>query len=114
MMWLVKFTDNWADEMDIEGFKILSNSTFMQWARLVEDVATAIDNGHEFEWYIGTNESIVYSTGRDLKNCFECEVIGDSYAEFLKETFIKSYDAYGYFPDDENLLYLLDYVKETK
>ena len=114
MMWLVKFTDNWADEMDIEGFKTLSNSTFMQWARLVEDVAAAIDNGHEFEWYIGTNESIVYSTGRDFKNCFECEVIEDSYAEFLKETFIKSYDAYGHFPNDEVLLNLLEYVKETK
>ena len=78
MMWLVRFTDNWADEMDVEGFKVLPNSAFMQWARLVEDVSTAIDKGYEFEWFIGTNESIVYRTGRELKNCFKCEVIEDS------------------------------------
>ena len=39
MMWLVKLTDNWADEMDLEGFSIMSTGQFTQWAKTVEEVA---------------------------------------------------------------------------
>ena len=49
MMWLVKFYDNWADEMDIEGFSIMSTGQFTQWAKTVEEVAKKIDEGHSFE-----------------------------------------------------------------
>ena len=39
MMWLVKLADSWADEIDIEGFSIMSTSQFNQWAKTVEEVA---------------------------------------------------------------------------
>lgn len=103
MMWLVKFADNWADEIDVEGFRVLPSSDFMNWARLIEEVSTEIDKGRELVWYIGTNESITYSSGRELKECFECEVIEDGQATFLKDSLIKFTDAYGLFPNDEVL-----------
>ena len=56
MMWLIKLTDNWADEMDIEGFSIMSTGQFAQWAKTVEEVAKKIDEGRSFEWYFGNNE----------------------------------------------------------
>ena len=30
MKWLVKLADNWADEMDVEGFSIMSTGQFTQ------------------------------------------------------------------------------------
>ena len=58
MMWLIKFADNWADEMDVEGFAVLGSKDFMGLITLIEDVAKKIDSGKTFEWYIGTNEWI--------------------------------------------------------
>ena len=62
-MWLVKLTDNWADEMDIEGFSIMSTGQFTLWAKTVEEVAKKIDEGRSFEWYFGTNEWIDWKNG---------------------------------------------------
>ena len=89
MMWLIKFTDNWADEMDTEGFSIMSTGQFTQWAKTVEEVAKKIDEGHSFEWYIGTNELINWNSGKNFKEAFSCEVIADKEAEVLKRLYLR-------------------------
>lgn len=101
MMWLVKLTDNWADEMDIEGFSIMSTGQFTQWANTVEEVAKKIDEGHSFEWYFGTNEWIDWNSGKDFKEAFNCEVITDEEAEVLKRLLLHEFAGYGIFPSGE-------------
>ena len=108
MMWLVKFADNWADEMDIEGFSIMSTGQFTQWAKTVEEVAKKIDEGHNFEWYIGTNERIGWKSGENFKKAFNCEVISNEEANILKRLLLEGVDSYGLFPSGETMTYRLE------
>lgn len=108
MMWLVKLTDNWADEMDLEGFSIMSTGQFTLWAKTVEEVAKKIDEGRSFEWYFGTNEWIVWNSGKDFKEAFSCEVITDEEAEVLKRLLLHELASYGLFPSGEAMTYWLE------
>ena len=108
MMWLIKLTDNWADEIDIEGFSIMSTGQFAQWAKTVEKVAKKIDEGRSFEWYFGNNEWIDWKTGKDFKEAFSCEVITDEEAEVLKRLLLYEFASYGIFPSGEAMTYWLE------
>lgn len=108
MMWLVKFVDNWADEMDIEGFSIMPTGQFTQWARTVEEVAKKIDDGRSFEWYFGTNEWINWDSGKEFKEAFSCEVITDEEADVLKRLLLEDFDKYGIFPSGQDMTYFLE------
>lgn len=108
MMWLVKLADNWADEKDIEGFSIMSTSDFILWAQTVAAVAKKIDEGHSFEWYIGTNEWIDWESGDDFKEAFACEVITDKDAAVLKRLLLQEFVSYGLFPRIEDMQYFLE------
>ena len=107
MMWLIKLADNWADEMDVEGFTVMSTQDFTQWAHLVEAVAKKIDKGHPFEWYIGTNEWIDWQSGEEFKEAFSCEIITDEEANILKRLLLEGYGRYGLFPSGEDMTYFL-------
>ena len=106
--WLVKLNDNWADEMDVQGFSIMSSADFVQWARTVERVAREIDAGHSFEFFIGTNEWIDWDSGRQFKDAFSCDVIEDFEAEALKRLLIGESRVYGVFPTIEEMTYFLE------
>ena len=108
MKWLVKLADNWADEMDIEGFSIMSTGQFTQWAKTVEEVAKKIDEGYSFEWYIGTNEWIDWDSGKDFKEAFSCEVISDEEAEVFGRLLLEGLSSYGLFPSGEAMTYWLE------
>lgn len=108
MMWLVELADNWADEMDIEGFSIMSESDFAQWAKTVKEVAKKIDKGYNFEWYIGTNEWINWEDGTSFKEAFTCEVITDEEAEVLRRLLLHEFASYGLFPSGEDMAYFLE------
>ena len=98
-MWLIKLEDNWADELNLRGFAVMSNAQFMAWARTVEKVANKIEEGHNFVWYIGTNEYVDYETGADFKAAFTCEAISDTQVAVLKQLLLNSKsDTYGIFP----------------
>lgn len=108
MMWLVKLAGNWADEMDIEGFSIMSESDFTQWARTVEEVAKKIDEGHSFEWYIGTNEWIDWQSSEEFKEAFSYEMITEGEANILKRLLLGDFSHYGLFPTGEDMTYFLE------
>lgn len=103
MMWLIKFSDNWADEMHVEGFAVMSTKDFALFAQTVENVCKKIDSGRTFAWYIGTNEWIEYYTGEEFKNSFDCTVIEDAQAMVLRSLLIEGKTRYGLFPHIEIL-----------
>ena len=89
---LVQFSDNWADEMDIEGFVIITDK---QW----KDFKTKV-KGFKKELCIafGSNESNDYNNGEDLLTKINVKNITEDEANILKKLFGKSYDylvAYG-------------------
>ena len=108
MNWLVKFTDNWADEMDIEGFTIMSSADFVEWAKLVEDVANKIDSGCPYTYWLGTNEYVDYDSGKDFKACFDCDVIDNEQTAIIKSFLMGGCHKFGFFPDDSDLVYFLE------
>ena len=108
MMWLIKFTGNWEDEMDVGGFSSMATGQFTQWAKTVEEVAKKIDEGHSFEWYFSINEWIDWNSGKDFKEAFSCEVITDEEAEVLKRLLLHEFASYGLFPSGEAMTYWLE------
>lgn len=77
---LVKQNENWADEMDLEGFFITTQEDF---------------NGHlseakkaiPFTICIGTNEEVEYTRFADYANSFKVESITEDEYQTLKKLF---------------------------
>lgn len=79
---LVKFNDNWADEMDIDGFKVMTEERHKK--------ALASLDGPEtfpFEAYFGTNESNLYEDKDQFLRNFEFIPVDESFALELKQHF---------------------------
>jgi len=57
---LLTWNSNWADEMDIQGFIVTTQSEYDDWKTFLENKKL------DFEIYVGTNEGIEYSSGAEL------------------------------------------------
>jgi hypothetical protein len=101
-MLLVKFDDNWADEMDVSGFKLFDNLDAWNAAiagfKARMEIVDGEDNGY-FEVYFGTNEYIEYETVEEFLTRFDITEISDAAAAVIETLFpeAKSY-GYGHFP----------------
>ena len=107
MMWLIKFCDNWSDEMDMEGFTILSHSDYTEYRSLLCDTAKMIDSGKVFELYFGTNEWNEYTSGEEFIRCFSVKAINPFEAELLKRLLLDGCEKYGQFPSRSELTYFI-------
>jgi len=97
---LVKFDSNWADEMDADGFQVMTEVEFEDYKKVVGKVfKVASVPGWSFG--IGTNEEIEFESEQDFFRCVEPTEISDEDYETFKKYFTK-YDktiSYGFFPD---------------
>jgi len=97
---LVKFDSNWADEMDVDGFQVITEVEFEDYKNVVgKAFKQAGKSGWSFS--IGTNEEIEFESERDFFRCIEVTEISDEEYETFKKYFTK-YDkeiSYGFFPD---------------
>jgi hypothetical protein len=99
-MLLVKFDDNWADEMDVSGFKLFDNLD--AWNKALEEKKKRreLENDDQcFEVCFGTNEYIDYDSFGSFLNRFQITEISKDTAEIIGGLFpeAKSY-GYGHFP----------------
>lgn len=75
---LLKLTDDYADEFDVECFCIMSKQ---EWDQIVE----GLKNEKEyFELYFGTNEWLRYNNGQELLNCITVTEIEPSESEVIR------------------------------
>lgn len=87
---LVLFNDNWADEMDISGFDILTESNW-------ENIKASMSKlKFPFTIYCGTNEEIEYPDEKDLMSCFTVNSLEADQAEFLLKIFPRG--SFGFTP----------------
>lgn len=77
---LVRFTDNWADEMNIDEFCIMSLDMWNRYYKAVKSLS------NDFEVYFGTNESNEYSP-LDYLDCIEVEKIKEHEEEVIAKFF---------------------------
>lgn len=89
-MKLVKYDDNWADEMDIEGFTIVSDEA---WEKFVSFVSPERFSNYTF--YIGTNEEIEFDSVEDIFRALAAINISPEDAKAIKDNFNLPY---GFFP----------------
>lgn len=66
---LVKFSSNWADEMDIDGLYITTAEEHEDFKKQV--IQHFEKNGNTVSYRIGSNEDIEYESADDLLECYE-------------------------------------------
>jgi hypothetical protein len=92
--YLVKFTDNWADEMDLYGFRIMDGDQLDEFTKGIRAIKR-----FPLEVYFGTNEFVIYENQEDIMKCFMIQPITASEKSFLDRCFPKaSRWGYGVFP----------------
>lgn len=79
---LIKFEDNWADEMDLEGFCLTTKDA---WTKVVEHYQEEYEG--EFTASFGTNEENEYDSVDDFFSNFTVTEVSDEEAAVIKKLF---------------------------
>ena len=65
---LIKYSDNWADEMDLEGLFVCSSA---EWEEYKDSVKKYFEVKSSYIYCVGTNEEVEYNSANDLLSAFE-------------------------------------------
>jgi len=104
--YLYKFSDNWADEMDLEGFAILTEN---QKDVALTKIKREFKKGGTISF--GTNEDNEYENLNAIMGCIEIDTITSQQYHTMKSIFPDGYfgqlgpldyDSLDEFPDDDN------------
>ena len=94
--YLIQYHDNWADEMDINGFAILSEKAWNFFLTALD--AAGEEFFDDFEIGVGSNESIPYANKERLLEVFKVIDISEQDANVIRVNFNLPY---GEFPVDQ-------------
>ena len=72
---MVRFEDNWADEMDIKGYEVM---TPQQLEYVSERVKTYFIDNNLLKYYFGTNEYIEYSSAEEVCSKYTVQDISET------------------------------------
>ena len=104
--YLVRFEEDWADEMSIYGFAIFTTDEYSNWSHIMFRLCEAM-NQAVFTYSFGTNEEQDYEDFEEFLKCFTVKVIPAKHAEILRDMFnINEY--YGEFPTVDYLNYCVE------
>ena len=99
---LVKFEDNYADEFDVYGFRIMNEKELMKFTNDIRKLKK-----FPLEIYFGTNEALIFESQKDCMAGFKMLPITKDEMSSLKKLFPNAEKwGYGFFPSFE------DYVDE--
>jgi len=79
---LVKFKDDWADEMDLEGFFITTKEDWENRVTLLKD-----NFPYGLTYSVGTNEEIEYSRPDEILKKYKVQDLSDHDASLLENLF---------------------------
>ncbi len=94
-MKLIKYSGNWADEIDVSGYKLMTED---QWNEYLQDFKQKFEEDGEYNFCIGTNEDVEYSSFKGFEAAFKVKDIDDQEAKVLKKHLGESF---GFFPELE-------------
>lgn len=97
MFYCVRYTDNWADEMTIEGFSIMDEKEYERYVVALNAIITDMECGQPFIYYVGSNEEIEYDNVDDFLSAFETSEF-EEYPEGIEMVFGKKFPEFGFFP----------------
>ena len=94
---LLKFEDNWADEMDVEGCEVITLERLKYFNERVE--AYFLEND-SLEYYIGTNECIEYTSAGELLSKYSVLTITETDYQTLNKLGLLKFGIIGPFEID--------------
>jgi hypothetical protein len=76
MKLLIKYADNWSDEIDLEGHYVCTEE---EWASYQLAIKKHFDEGgvESLHYWIGTNEEIEYESAEQVFAAFDVKKISD-------------------------------------
>lgn len=92
-MLFIQFNDNWADEMDVRGGKIMTEKEYEEY---ITAAKKAFEVNDYIDFWIGTNESIDYGDFTDFINTLTIYSITEKEENVLRRFNLENY---GFFPD---------------
>lgn len=90
---LVKYSDNWADEMDVEGCRVYRKS---EWDIFCKAAKMEFKENGSYVYYVGTNEDIEYRSYEDFMSQFEVKSITKDQLDVIEKLGL---DCMGFFPE---------------
>ena len=114
MYYLVKYSDNWADEMDIDGFALLTEELYDEFISMVNKIRELLRAGETFEYYVGSNEFIFYDDEKYFADSFKTQRITSLAFEFIHVYICAPELTYGFFPMDAMYDFLEQYKEEDE
>ncbi len=80
---LIKWNGVWADEMDLQGFHVISEKAWNKFKELV----SSFEYFNQWEFCVGTNEHVEFSSKEDFFDSFEIKEIDELLANKFAEIF---------------------------
>lgn len=114
MYYLVKYNDNWADEIDIDGFALFTEEEHDEFISMVNKICGLLRAGEVFEYYIGTNEFIIHDYEPYFANSFKVHLISSLAYELICSDICDGNSTYGFFPINEMRDFLAQYEEEEE
>lgn len=97
MFYYVHYVDNWADEMELEGFALMDEKEYEHYVATVNAIIADMECGQPFIYYVGSNEEIEYDNVDDFLSAFETSEF-EEYPEGIEMVFGKKFPEFGFFP----------------
>lgn len=98
---LVRYDDNWSDEMDISGFVIFKSN--QDWESFLEEAKVFFEEHPEgYTYYVGTNEEIHFENFEDYESRLTAHGLSDEAFKDMKEIFGSPQDeiiSFGFWPE---------------
>lgn len=107
MFYCVRYIDNWADEMELEGFAIMDEKEYEHYVATVNAIIADIESGLPFVYQVGSNEEIEYNNVNGFLGAFEVSEF-EEYPEGIEMIFGKKFPEFGFFPYGQMLDTLWD------
>lgn len=107
MFYYVHYIDNWADEMELEGFALMDEKEYEHYVATVNAIITDMECGQPFIYQVGSNEEIEYTNVDDFLSAFETSEF-EEYPEGIEMVFGKKFPEFGFFPYGQMLDTLWD------
>ena len=104
-MKLIITNTNWADEMDVYGFEVVSDEAYKIYTEVIE---IALTTAKEFEIYVGSNESV--TVNQNYQQHFTITNLTSDEEKQLKNIF--GYTSQGTAMFDRLVDYSLDHLRD--
>lgn len=107
MFYYVHYVDNWADEMELEGFALMDEKEYEHYTATVNAIIADIESGLPFIYQVGSNEEIEYNNVDSFLSAFEVSEF-EEYPEGIEIVYGKKFPEFGFFPYGQMLDTLWD------